>query len=168
MLLQLFARGYAHVPRLGEIGVREQARWPVVILLSNDQRHDLSAPMRSRCLYSWLPPPTPREEVRILQARCPEAPRTLLVQMVKLMHAVRSLPGITEKPGLRESIALLTALTKADLMHMQQEDIAEHLCFLARRRFDLENLHKSLARIEMIMHAPHDEIERWITEELHV
>src|SRR5215510_1851888 len=61
MLLQLFARGYAHVPRFGEIGVRDQSRWPVVILLSNDQRHDLSSPMRSRCLYSWLPPPLPRE-----------------------------------------------------------------------------------------------------------
>jgi MoxR-like ATPase len=62
MLLQLFARGYAHIPRFGKIGVRDQsgksARWPVVILLSNDQRHDLSSPMRSRCLYSWLPPPS--------------------------------------------------------------------------------------------------------------
>src|SRR5215813_9266427 len=34
MLLQLFARGYAHVPRFGEIGVRDRARWPIVILLS--------------------------------------------------------------------------------------------------------------------------------------
>jgi MoxR-like ATPase len=170
MLLQLFARGFAHIPRLGEIGVPDQSRWPIVILLSNDQRHDLSAPMRSRCLYSWLPPPTPREEVRILQARCPHATRTLLMQMVKLMHAVRSLPGITEKPGLRESIALLSALTKIGLSKMNQEDIAEHLCFLARRHFDLENLHKSLARIEMMMSAPHHEIESWMdaAEEVHV
>jgi MoxR-like ATPase len=69
MLLQLFARGYAHVPRFGEIGVRDRARWPVVILLSNDQRHDLSSPMRSRCLYIWLTSPTPREEARILRTR---------------------------------------------------------------------------------------------------
>lgn len=68
-LLQLFARGYAHVPRYGEIGVRDQSRWPVVLLLSNDQRHDLSSPMRSRCLYSWLPAPSPREEARVLKAR---------------------------------------------------------------------------------------------------
>src|SRR5262245_60336064 len=112
MLLQLFARGYAHIPRFGEIGVRDQRRWPVVILLSNDQRHDLSAPMRSRCLYSWLPPPTPREEARILQTRCPQSPRLLLVKLVKLINAIRSLPGITDKPRLRESIALLRALVE--------------------------------------------------------
>ena len=52
MLLQLFARGFAHIPRFGEIGVREQQHWPIVVLRSNDQRHDLSSPMRSRCLYS--------------------------------------------------------------------------------------------------------------------
>src|SRR5574341_152336 len=89
MLLQLFARGYAHVPRFGEIGVRDQARWPVVILLSNDQRHDLSSPMRSRCLYSWLPAPAPQEEARILKARCPQASRQMLLKIVKLINAIR-------------------------------------------------------------------------------
>jgi len=53
MLLQLLGRGWAHIPRFGEIGVRDRARWPIVILLSNDIRHDLSAPLRSRCLYTW-------------------------------------------------------------------------------------------------------------------
>src|SRR5215470_17095373 len=107
MLLQLFARGYAHVPRFGEIGGRDQTRWPIVILLSNDHRHDLSSPMRSRCLYGWLASPTPREEMRILKARCTGASRTLLLKMVKLINAIRGLPGIIDKPGLRESIAFL-------------------------------------------------------------
>lgn len=164
MLLQLFARGYAHIPRFGEIGVRDQSRWPVVILLSNDQRHDLSSPMRSRCLYSWLPPPAPREEVRILKARCPQASRLLLAKMVRLINAVRSLPGITDKPGLRESISLLSALTNEGCDDLSIAEIERHLCFLARRRLDLENLRKSLARVEVIMNAPNDEIEGWLDE----
>lgn len=168
MLLQLFARGYAHIPRFGEIGVRDQsgksAHWPVVILLSNDQRHDLSSPMRSRCLYSWLPPPAPREEVRILKARCPQASRLLLAKMVRLINAVRSLPGITDKPGLRESISLLRALTDERCDDLSIDGIEKHLCFLARRRLDLENLRKSLARVEVMMNAPNDEIEGWLEE----
>jgi MoxR-like ATPase len=164
MLLQLFARGYAHVPRFGEIGVRDQSRWPVVILLSNDQRHDLSAPMRSRCLYSWLPAPTPREEARILKARCPQAPRPMLVKTVKLINAIRGLPGIIDKPGLRESIALLRALTNAGYCDLSISEIESHLCFLAKRHLDLENLRKSLARVEAIMEAPNAEIDRWIDE----
>jgi MoxR-like ATPase len=164
MLLQLFARGYAHIPRFGEIGVRDQSRWPVVILLSNDQRHDLSSPMRSRCLYSWLPPPVPREEARILKARCPQASRLLLAKMVRLINAVRSLPGITDKPGLRESISLLRALADGGHDDLSTAEIERHLCFLARRRLDLENLRKSLARVEVMMNAPNDEIEGWLDE----
>ena len=164
MLLQLFARGYAHVPRFGEIGVRDRARWPVVILLSNDQRHDLSPPMRSRCLYSWLPPPTPREGALILQTRCPQSPRLLLVKMVKLINAIRSLPGIVDKPGLRESIALLGALADAGHTDLNAKTLERHLCFLAKRRLDLENLRKSLARVEMMMELPDAEIESWVDE----
>ena len=164
MLLQLFARGYAHVPRFGEIGVRDQRRWPVVILLSNDQRHDLSAPMRSRCLYSWLPPPSPREEARILKARCPQVPRRLLVKMVKLINAIRALPGIVDKPGLRESIALLQALVAAGCADLTVESLEDHLCFLAKRRLDLENLRKALARVEVVMELPDAAVESWLSE----
>jgi MoxR-like ATPase len=163
-LLQLFARGYAHVPRFGEIGVRDQWRWPVVILLSNDQRHDLSSPMRSRCLYSWLPPPTPREEARILRARCPQASHFLLVKMVKLIQAIRGLPGIMDKPGLRESIAFLRALAGKGIQDLNAGVIASHLCFLAKRRLDLENLRKSLARVELVMETPDAEIDAWVNE----
>jgi MoxR-like ATPase len=163
-LLQLFARGYAHVPRYGEIGVRDQSRWPVVILLSNDQRHDISSPMRSRCLYSWLSNPNPREEARILQARCPEAPSDLLRKMVKLINAIRGLPGIIDKPGLRESIAFLRALLNAGIRDLNAFVIDAHLCFLAKRRLDLENLRKSLARVELVMETPDANIDAWITD----
>lgn len=164
MLLQLFARGYAHVPRYGEIGVREQAHWPVVILLSNDQRHDLSSPLRSRCLYSWLAPPQPYEEARILQARCPQASAPLLIKIVKLIQAMRGLPGLMDKPGLRESIALVRALVAEGCDNLTLRELETHLCFLAKRHLDLENLRKALARLEMMMELPDHEMESWIEE----
>jgi MoxR-like ATPase len=163
-LLQLFARGYAHVPRFGEVGVRDEARRPVVILLSNDLRHDLSPPMRSRCLYSWLPVPTPREEVSILKARCPQVSRRLLVKTVKLVNAVRGLAGITDKPGVRESLTLLGALAAAQVEDLNARVVESHLCFLAKRRLDLENLRKSLARVEVLMEAPDAAIDAWVDE----
>lgn len=162
MLLQLFARGFAHIPRYGEIGVREQQRWPIVILLSNDQRHDLSAPMRSRCLYSWLAPPTPREEVGILQARCPHVSPLLLGKMIKLMHGIRSLPGILDKPGLRESIAFLHALQTMGFTDLTATMLEQHLCFLAKRHLDLENLRKATARLDLMMELLDAEIDAWV------
>ena len=126
MLLQLFARGVAHVPRYGEIGVNDQARWPVVILLSNDQRHDLSAPLRSRCLYSWLPPPTPREEARILKARCPqEIPNGEVERMAARVREVSgllyglTLLAVTEQMNRRSVVnvqALLQLMTSRNLL----------------------------------------------------
>ena len=162
MLLQLFARGFAHIPRYGEIGVREQNRWPIVVLLSNDQRHDLSAPMRSRCLYSWLAPPTPREEVGILQARCPTVHPLLLRKMIKLMHGIRSLPGILDKPGLRESIALLHALQTTGYTDLTAMTLTQHLCFLAKRHLDWENLRKATARLDLMMELPDADIDAWV------
>ena len=52
MLLQLFGRGYAHVPRYGNVGVTDPELWPIVVLLSNDIRHDaVGADAIALCLH---------------------------------------------------------------------------------------------------------------------
>ena len=163
MLLQLLGRGWAHVPRLGDIGVRDGKRWPIVILLSNDIRHDLSAPLRSRCLYSWLEPPAPREEVRILRARVPEASPDLLLGVTKLINCIRrDMPAVRDKPGLRESIDLLEALVRDGVQTLKAEVIDEYLCFLGKRQKELMNLRQGIARLEFAVHAPDHEIDEWV------
>src|SRR5215470_3075076 len=134
MLLQLLGRGWAHVPRFGDVGVRDPSRWPIVILLSNDIRHDLSAPLRSRCVYAWLDPPTPREEVRILRVKFPEASPDLVRDVAKLINCIRrDMPAVMDKPGLRESIDLIGALLRAGGEPLTADLIDEHLCFLGKR-----------------------------------
>lgn len=163
MLLQLLGRGWAHVPRFGDIGVRDPARWPIVILLSNDIRHDLSAPLRSRCLYTWLDAPTPREEVRILRARVPQASPDLIGAVTRLINCIRrDMPAVRDKPGLRESIDLLEALTRDDVEALNQQVIDEHLCFLGKRRKELLNLRQGIARLEFAARAADHEIDEWV------
>ena len=163
MLLQLFGRGWAHVPRFGEIGVRDRDRWPIVIILSNDLRHDLSAPMRSRCLYTWLDPPTPREEVRILRARVPHASPDQVRGVVRLINYIRrDMPAVRDKPGLRESIDLLEVLTKVGVEALTADVIDEHLCFLGKRHKELLNLRQGIARLEFAARAQDREIDEWV------
>jgi MoxR-like ATPase len=162
MLLQLLGRGWAHVPRFGDIGIRDRGKWPVVILLSNDIRHDLSPPLRSRCVYSWLEPPTPREEVRILRARVPAASPQLLGNIVKIINCIRGIGGVTDKPGLRESIDLLTALSMHEPITWSAELIDEHLCFLGKRNKDRANLEKGVARLLQAIRCPHPDIDAWV------
>ncbi|MGH9765701.1 MAG: AAA family ATPase, partial [Blastocatellia bacterium] len=162
MLLQLLGRGWAHVPRFGDIGLRSGGKWPVVILLSNDIRHDLSPPLRSRCIYSWLEPPSPQEEVRILRARVPDASPHLLGDVVKVINCIRGIGGVTDKPGLRESIDLLTALSTDEPVVWSDELVSEHLCFLGKRNKDRANLEKGVARLLQAIRTPHPDIDRWV------
>jgi MoxR-like ATPase len=163
MLLQLLGRGWAHVPRFGDIGVRNPARWPIVTLLSNDIRHDLSAPMRSRCLFTWLDPPTPSEEVRILRVRFPEASPDLVRDVAKLVNCVRrDMPAVRDKPGLRESIDFIEALLADGVERLTADLIDERLCFLGKRRKELLNLRQGLARMEFAIRTMDPEIDAWV------
>jgi len=173
MLLQLLGRGVAHVPRFGNVGVDDPARWPIVILLSNDIRHDLSAPLRSRCLYTWLDPPTPKEEVRILRARAPGASHDLVRGVTKLVNCIRrDMPAVRDKPGLRESIDLTEALVRNGVDTLTSEVIDEHLCFLGKRHKELLNLRQGIARMEFAVRMVDPEIDEWVrwafADETHV
>jgi MoxR-like ATPase len=165
MLLQLFGRGYAHVPRFGNIGVDDASKWPIVVLLSNNIRHDLSAPMRSRCVYSWMELPTAREEVLILKTRVPEASAQLVAYGAKLLDSVRAIPGVVDKPALREGIALLQAWARDEVTAVTEDVLKEYLCLIAKREPDRKYLALSLARVEKDINLPHREIDVWVAQE---
>jgi len=165
MLLQLFGRGYAHVPRFGNIGVEDASKWPIVVLLSNNIRHDLSAPMRSRCVYSWMELPTAREEVLILKTRVPEASAQLVAYGAKLLDSVRAIPGVVDKPALREGIALLQAWARDEVTEVTEEVLKEYLCLIAKREPDRKYLALSLARVEKDINLPHREIDGWVSQQ---
>jgi MoxR-like ATPase len=165
MLLQLFGRGYAHVPRFGNIGVEDASKWPIVVLLSNNIRHDLSAPMRSRCVYSWMELPTAQEEVLILKTRVPEASAQLVAYGAKLLDSVRAIPGVVDKPALREGIALLQAWARDEVTAVTEEVLKEYLCLIAKREPDRKYLALSLARVEKDINLPHREIDAWVAQE---
>jgi MoxR-like ATPase len=135
----------------------------VVILLSNDIRHDLSAPLRSRCLYTWLDPPTPKEEVRILRARAPGASPDLVRDITKLVNCIRrDMPAVRDKPGLRESIDLTEALVRSGVETLTSDVIDEHLCFLGKRHKELLNLRQGIARMEFAVRMVDPVINEWI------
>ncbi len=149
---QLFTDGHASIPRLaennGHVGVGKDDEKPIVILTSNNQ-HVVHPPLRSRCVYTKVRLPTDFEEARILHSRVPEAGFGLLCQVIKVVRYIRlMLPTVRDKPGLRESIALLRALTNEDTDVLTAEVIDDHLGFIARNADDLANLELGLLRLE--------------------
>lgn len=164
MLLQLFGRGYAHVPRYGDVGEKDPACWPIVVLLSNDIRHDLSAPMRSRCVYTWMDMPSAREEVAILCARVPDASGAAVRWVAKVLDCIRAIPGVQDKPALREGIALLNAFMRDGVKIVDEGVLTSYLCLFAKRRGDRSYLQQSMARIELAVNDPHEEIDGWVDQ----
>lgn len=164
MLLQLFGRGYAHVPRYGDVGEKDPSRWPIVELLSNDIRHDLSVPMRSRCVYTWMDMPSAREEVAILCARVPEASAEAVRWVVKLLDSIRMIPGIQDKPALREGISILGALMRERVRQIDESTLKRYACLIVKRRGDRDYFLQSLARVERDVNVSHDEIDAWVDE----
>ena len=165
MLLQLFGRGYAHVPRYGNVGVTDPELWPIVELLSNDIRHDSSAPMRSRCVYTWMDMPSAREEVAILRARVPQASAEAVGWVAKLLECIRGIPGVQDKPALREGIDLLDVLMRDRITCVDEAVLTSYLCLIAKRRGDRSYLEQSMARIELAVNDSHEEIDAWVAQE---
>lgn len=165
MLLQLFARGYAHVPRYGDVGVRDPEGWPIVELLSNDIWHDVSSPTRSRCFYTWMDMPSASEEVAILRERVPRASAEAVGWVAKLLECIRGIPGVQDKPALREGIDLLDVLTRDRIRRVDEEVLTSYLCVIAKRRGDRSYLEQSLARIEQAVNSRHEEIDLCVEQE---
>lgn len=172
MLLQLCEQGYAHVPRYDkpigiyntETGASDRSRHPVVIFTSNNLRHKLSEPFRSRCYYSWLDCPTPGEEVKILHKRVPNASPQLVSSVVKINDCIKTIPGVQKKPGLRELIDLLTALHRDGVRTVTEEVLHGYVGYLAKQKSHLKSLREALARVERHLELEHRQIEWWVAE----
>src|SRR6185503_11241368 len=138
LLLQPLARGWANVPKLeGVIGVRRRQHMPIVVLTSNNLKL-LSEPLRSRCFVTWMELAKPEEEVRILRARVPQAGPYLVAAAVKITQLIKyDMPQVRDKPGLRESIDLLTALVDDGVTLLTVAVIAEYLACLGKEQKEL-------------------------------
>lgn len=153
-LLQVLARGRANVPRLrpdGVVGIRtNRANFPIVILTSNDmlrggKSEGVSEPLRLRCLYAWIHAPNPREMGRIVAVRAPQAPETLLVDVVKLLWYIakgpggRGFPNIRTKPSIRQAMHLLPWLVERGATRLDRDTLHAVAGHLAKRENDLRN-----------------------------
>ena len=165
LLLQPLARGWANVPKLeGFIGVRRREEMPIVLLTTNNLRM-LSEPLRSRCFVTWMELASPEEEVRILRARVPRASPDLVSAVVKITQLIKwDMPQVRDKPGLRESIDLLTALVDDEVTLLTEGSIEEYLACLGKEQKELSSLRKALARLEEAANEPHNEIDGWVDE----
>lgn len=101
----------------------------------------------------------------ILCSRVPEAPADMVAWVAKLLDCIRDIPGVVDKPALREGISLLKGLSRDEVSMIDEPVLVEYLCHLAKRRGDRDYLLQSMARVEQMVNSPHREIDAWVEEE---
>ncbi len=165
MLLQPLANGVMFVPRLrptGFVGTHDQKKWPIVVAASNNLRHKLSAPFRSRFIYSYIENPAPQTEVLILLAHVPDTSEYLLRTVVKWLDAVRALTGLDDPPAVRESIKLLRALNRDGVTELSEDVAVRYLGLVVKHKGDRDCLKQYLDYVVGCANAPNDIFDSWV------
>jgi MoxR-like ATPase len=114
-LLELLADASVTIPELGTI----RATHPPVIVLTSNRTRDLHDAVKRRCLYHWIPYPTPEREVEIVRRRVKGASETLAVQVANAVSRMRE-SDVQKPPGIAEAIDWLAAL---DVLGVERLDV---------------------------------------------
>jgi MoxR-like ATPase len=117
-----------------EIGMMAERR-PAIILTANRTRA-LSAALRRRCLYHWIPFPSIDREIAILEARRPGAAPLLIQQTCLFVERIRA--GYYRKaPGVSETLDWLRALTLLGAREIEPVQVAETIGVLLKDSEDI-------------------------------
>jgi MoxR-like ATPase len=115
-LLELLAEAAVTIPEIGTI----RATHPPIIVLTSNRTRDLHDAVKRRCLYHWIPYPTPEREVEIVRRRVKGSSETLAVQVANAVSRMRD-SDVQKPPGIAESIDWLAALS---LLGIERLDVA--------------------------------------------
>jgi len=104
-LLELLAEASVTIPELGTI----TATHPPVIVLTSNRTRDLHDAVKRRCLYHWIPYPSPQREVEIVRRRVKGVSESLAVQVANAVSRMRD-SDVQKPPGVAEAIDWVAAL----------------------------------------------------------
>ncbi|MFL5749096.1 MAG: AAA family ATPase [Chloroflexota bacterium] len=117
-LLELLADASVTIPELGTL----RATHPPVIVLTSNRTRDLHDAVKRRCLYHWIPYPSPEREVEIVRRRVKGSSETLAVQVANAVSRMRG-SDVQKPPGIAESIDWLAALNLLGIEHLDAEAV---------------------------------------------
>jgi MoxR-like ATPase len=132
-LLELLAEAAVTIPELGTI----RATHPPIIVLTSNRTRDLHDAVKRRCLYQWIPYPTPEREVEIVRRRVKGSSETLAVQVANAVSRMRD-SDVQKPPGIAESIDWVAALELLGVEALDAETIDRTLGSVLKYEEDQE------------------------------
>ncbi len=127
-----------------EIGTRQAANPPIVVITSNRTR-EIHDALKRRCLYHWVDYPDAERELRILNAKVPGAGERLSAEIVGFVQALRG-EDLFKRPGVAETLDWATALSTLDKLTLDPAVINDTLGVILKYQDDIAQLEGSEAK----------------------
>jgi MoxR-like ATPase len=142
-LLEVLAEYQVTVPELGTIKAIER---PVVVLTSN-QRRELSEALKRRCLHLYLEFPGPEKEREIIALKVPELDERLRAKVAELVHGLRKL-GLKKAPSIAETLDWARALVALGIRELDPPAVRRTLAVLLKHEEDIRKAEPRIAALK--------------------
>ncbi len=141
-LLEVLAEHQVTVPELGTIVARER---PVVVLTSN-QRRELSEALKRRCLHLYLDFPGVEKEREILALKVPALEAQLRTRVAEFVARLRKL-GLKKSPSIAETLDWARALVALGIRELEPGPVRRTLAVLLKHEEDLRKAEPAIAGV---------------------
>ena len=121
------------IPELGTV----RAEVPPAIVLTSNRTRDLHDAVKRRCLYQWIPYPTPEREVEIVRRRVKGVSEALAVQVANAVSRMRD-SDVQKPPGIAEAIDWVAALELLGVETLDAETVDRTLGSVLKYEEDQE------------------------------
>jgi MoxR-like ATPase len=141
-LLEVLSEYQVSVPELGTIQAIER---PVVILTSN-QRRELSEALKRRCLHLFLEFPGVEKEREIIALKVPDLEERLRVKVAEFVAGLRRL-GLRKAPSIAETLDWARALVALGIRELDPESVRRTLAVLLKHEEDVRKAEPRIAAL---------------------
>lgn len=140
-LFEVLSDFQVSIPELGTIGANHI---PIVVLTSNSER-ELSDGLKRRCIFLYLDFPGIEKEMKIIQAKVPQAGENLTKEIAKAVNLIRQNAEIRKKPSIAETLDWTRALVSLNKDRLQSNTIKHTLNILLKNRADQRVFHEQIS-----------------------
>jgi MoxR-like ATPase len=114
----------------------------LVIMTSNSQRQLLDE-TKDRCLYLYIDYPTFQRETEIVKSHVPEAPATLVKNVVKAIQKIRKL-NLIKTPSIRASVDLVRSLLIVGENNLDEKSLTKTINVVVKNEEDKKKVLKNV------------------------
>ncbi|MGB8361086.1 MAG: MoxR family ATPase [Acidimicrobiia bacterium] len=134
-LLEVLSDFQITIPEIGTIS----AEAPPLVVLTSNRTRELHDALKRRCLYHWMPYPSPEREVEIVLARATGATETIARKVVAAVNRLREL-DLAKPPGVAETLDWVATLDVLGETDLDSETVKDTLGAVVKERDDLETV----------------------------